>query len=225
LSQSLTNLTLTRRLNAAEVEDERGAVSTRVYFEEGKNSVFAAVIDWPGWCRRAKTTDAALEALLDYQDRYAAVLSVPFKPEKFEVVGSVPGNATTDFGAPGVEAPWDVDAITPRELSRQVTVLADCWAYFDAVVDGAPATLRKGPRGGGRDRDAVVAHVREAERHYCSKLGTRLPPRTAWSEQRTVVTESLLAGSPGGQWPPRYSLRRLAWHVLDHAWEIEDKSE
>jgi len=55
-------------------------VATRVYFEEGKSSVFAAAIDWPGWCRRAKSRDAALEALLDYQGRYAAVLSMPFKP-------------------------------------------------------------------------------------------------------------------------------------------------
>ena len=26
-------------------------------------------------------------------------------------------------------------------------------------------------------------------------------------------------------WLPRYAARRIAWHVLDHAWEIEDKSE
>ena len=201
------------------------AVPTRVYFEEGKTSVFAAAIDWPGWCRRAKTTNAALEALLNYQDRYAAVLSVPFKPGKLEVVGTVAGNATTDFGAPGVDSPWDAEAITTRDLKRQITVLADCWAYFDGVVNAAPATLTKGPRGGGRDRDDIVAHVKEAERHYCSKLGTRVPPRTPWADQRAVITESLLAGSPGGGWPPRYSLRRLAWHVLDHAWEIEDKSE
>jgi len=53
-------------------EGKGGAVATRVYFEEGKSSVFAAAIDWPGWCRRAKSRDAALEALLDYQGRYAA---------------------------------------------------------------------------------------------------------------------------------------------------------
>jgi len=200
-------------------------VSTRVYFEEGKSSVFAAAIDWPGWCRRAKTMDLAIEALLDYQDRYAAVLSVPFKPGNLDVVGTVAGNATTDFGAPAVDTPWDAEPISSRDLKRQVTVLADCWAYFDAVVDAAPPTLTKGPRGGGRDRDGVAAHVREAERHYCSKLGTRVPPRTPWVEQRTVVTTALLAGSPEGTWPSRYSLRRLAWHVLDHAWEIEDKSE
>ncbi len=190
----------------------------------GKSSVFAAAIDWPGWCRRSKSRDGALEALLEYQDRYAAVISVPFRPGKLEVVGSVPGNATTDFGAPAVDTPWDAETIASRDLRRQVTVLADCWTYFDGVVDAAPPTMTKGPRGGGRDRDAIVAHVREAERHYCSKLGTRVPPRTPWVEQRAVVTKALLAGSPEGTWPSRYSLRRLAWHVLDHAWEIEDKS-
>jgi hypothetical protein len=198
-------------------------VPTRVYFEEGKSSVFAAAIDWPGWCRRAKTADLALEALLDYQDRYAAVLSMPFKPGKLNVVGSVTGNATTDFGAPGVDTPWDAEAITTRDLRRQVTILEDIWAYFDEVVDAAPPTMRKGPRGGGRDRDAIVLHVQEAERHYCSALGTRVPPRTPRVERRAVIIGSLLAGSPGGKWPSRYSLRRLSWHVLDHAWEIEDK--
>jgi hypothetical protein len=123
-----------------------------------------------------------------------------------------------------VDTPWDAEAISTRDLKRQVTVLGDCWAYFDGVVERAPATLAKGPRGGGRDRDHVVAHVREAERHYCSALGARLPPRTPWADQRAVVVASLLAGSPGAKWPSRYSLRRLAWHVLDHAWEIEDKS-
>jgi hypothetical protein len=199
-------------------------VRTRVYFEEGTSAVFATANDWPGWCRRAKTTDLALEALLDYQDRYAAVLSVPFKPGKLEVIGSVPGNATTDFGAPGVDTPWDTEALSARDLRRQVAVLVDCWSYFDDVVTNAPATLTRGPRGGGRDRDEIVPHVREAERHYCSKLGTRVPPRTPWTDQRAVITEALLAGSPGAAWPSRYSLRRLAWHVLDHAWEIQDKS-
>ena len=126
-------------------------MSTRVYFEKGKSSVFAAAIDWPGWCRRAKTEDLALEALFDYQDRYAAILSLPFKPGKFEVVGSVPGNATTDFGAPAVDTPWDAEAITTRDLKRQVTVLQDCWTFFDGVVETAPGsvdegTARRGPR-------------------------------------------------------------------------------
>ncbi|MGI8847592.1 MAG: hypothetical protein ACR2GX_04910 [Candidatus Dormibacteria bacterium] len=26
-------------------------------------------------------------------------------------------------------------------------------------------------------------------------------------------------------WPARYAARRIAWHALDHAWEIEDRTE
>jgi len=29
----------------------------------------------------------------------------------------------------------------------------------------------------------------------------------------------------GDRWPARYAIRRSAWHALDHAWEIEDRSE
>ena len=25
-------------------------------------------------------------------------------------------------------------------------------------------------------------------------------------------------------WPHRYAARRIAWHVLDHAWEMEDRA-
>ena len=34
-------------------------------------------------------------------------------------------------------------------------------------------------------------------------------------------------GSPlaGRKWPPRYAVRRIAWHALDHAWEMEDRTE
>ena len=35
----------------------------RVYLEEGKHWCFAAAIDWPGWCRRANSDEAAIEAL------------------------------------------------------------------------------------------------------------------------------------------------------------------
>jgi len=36
---------------------------------------------------------------------------------------------------------------------------------------------------------------------------------------------SLISRQSGGSWPARYAARRIVWHVLDHAWEIEDKSE
>jgi hypothetical protein len=197
---------------------------TRVYFEEAKNSVFAVALDWPGWCRRAKTLDLALESLEHYRDRYASVVTKGFTQGRTEIVATLRGDVTTAFGAPSQFGPWDLEPLSPRELNRHVEILETCWAYFDQVVETAPAELRKGPRGGGRDRDEMVVHVREAERIYCPKFGVRVPPRTPWTEQRDMVVGGLRSRSPGGVWPVRYAIRRVAWHVLDHAWEIEDKS-
>lgn len=75
----------------------------------------------------------------------------------------------------------------------------------------------------GRDRDTMVDHVREAERGYATKIGVPVPPRTAWSEQREMIAARLLQGSADARWPGSYSARRVAWHVLDHAWEMEDR--
>jgi len=198
---------------------------SRVYLEEGKDSVFAVALDWPGWCRRAKTPDLAIAALDDYRVRYAKIVTGAFRPGTFEIIGTAKGNGTTDFGAPDARGAWDEDELSPPELDRQIALLHDCWNYFDTVVENAPSELRKGPRGGGRDRDDIVDHVREAERAYCSRIGFRVAPRTAWDDQRDVVVTTLRAGASDTKWPVAYAIRRCAWHVLDHAWEIEDKSD
>ena len=54
------------------------------------------------------------------------------------------------------------------------------------------------------------------------------------TEERAVVRDALSRavseglpekGPRGGTiWLPRYFVRRAAWHVLDHAWEIEDRA-
>jgi hypothetical protein len=199
--------------------------TTKLYIEQGSNTAFAVALEWPGWCRRAKTPELAVEALDEYRERYAAIVSIPFAPAPYEVVGSLKGNGTTDFGAPDARGPWDTVPLSSRDLNRQIAILQDCWNYFDQVVASAPATLRKGPRGGGRDRDALVDHVREAERAYCSRAGHRVAPRTPWDEQRDVVVTALRAKATNAAWPSAYAIRRCAWHIVDHAWEIEDKSE
>ena len=105
---------------------------------------------------------------------------------------------------------------------------------FDRVVAATPAELRKGPRGGGRDRDDMVDHVLGAEASYARKLGVRRrqPARDdarGIAALRTDIAAALRAPSDGSPlapkgWPPRYAARRIAWHVLDHAWEMEDRS-
>jgi hypothetical protein len=196
----------------------------RVYLEEGKQWVFAAAIDWPGWCRRAKSAHEALEALEEYRGRYAAAVPARRVVGRLRVVGTVTGDATTDFGAPSIRGPWDDEVLTAPTKKRQISLLEDCWRYFDEVVETSSAMLRKGPRGGGRDRDGVVAHVREAERAYAPKAGVRIAPRTPWPEQRRLIVSGLKANADT-TWPTAYAVRRIAWHVLDHAWEIEDKCE
>jgi hypothetical protein len=205
---------------------ERAAATApvRVALETGARWVFASAVDWPGWCRRGKGEQAALDVLRDYAGRYAAVAGPGFAPGELRVIGQVPGNRTTDFGAPGEQGPWDAEPLQAAEAARLSGLLEACWDCLDAVLATAPEELRKGPRGGGRDRDAIAAHVRDAERAFCSRAGVRVPPRTPWDQQRAALAGALRTGGTGPAWTARYALRRCAWHVLDHAWEIQDRS-
>ncbi len=211
---------------------------TAVVLEIGKRRVFASAVEWPGWCRPGRDEEAALEALSTYAPRYAVVAdraSVRFAPATaYDVVDRVSGDATTEFGAPGVIARTDLDPLTAAAARRQVALLRGAWDELDRVAVEAPETLRRGPRGGGRDRDAVVAHVLAAERSYARRIGVTYPEpaagdRDAIEGARAQIGAALAAArageQPGRRWPPRYALRRIAWHVLDHVWEIEDKGE
>jgi hypothetical protein len=199
--------------------------TTQVYLEVGKKWTFACALDWPGWCRRGRDTTTAIEALISYIPRYAIAAGPGFAPGDVEVIGELPGNASTDFGVPAAVGDWDRVMLEPVEADLLAGRLERTWKAFDAVVAVAPASLRKGPRGGGRDRDAIVDHVREAERSYGRKLGVTVAPRTPWADQRTLFLNALRGGDLGGAWPARYSVRRIGWHVMDHAWEIEDRSQ
>ncbi len=213
---------------------------TAVYLELGPRRSFACAVDWPGWCRVARGDGAtALELLAAYAPRYARVAerageTLPrIGPRDFDVVETVPGSAITDFGAPDVVPDIDLRPVAPTTARRDVALLRAAWAELDAVVAAAPASLRKGPRGGGRDRDAMFDHVVEAERSYARKIGVRLTA-AEWRAghvalMRARIGEALAVGWAGGApaeraWPPRYVTRRTAWHALDHAWEIEDRS-
>ena len=57
-------------------------------------------------------------------------------------------------------------------------------------------------------------------------VGVRIPSRMPWGEQRAAITATLRdqGTSTTTVWPPRSFIRRTAWHALDHADELEDKS-
>jgi len=216
-------------------------VPVGVFLEATPRRAFASAADWPGWCRSGKDEAAALAALAAASPRYAAVVEragLAFRPaaaEDFRVLERLPGSATTDFGAPGAIAEAEMQPLTPAGARRMESLLRACWKTFDEVVRGAPAELRKGPRGGGRDRDQIASHVLDAEGAYASKIGVRLKPPVAGDGAAIArwrdALVSGLRGSPetpgaggGKRWPAAYAARRIAWHALDHAWEIEDRT-
>lgn len=133
-----------------------------VALEVGQRRIFAAAVDWPGWCRSGRDEDGALAALAAYGHRYrdalgsaAEELGTPRDASVFEVVERVAGDATTDFGAPGQAFTFDDAPLEVAELRRLERLLLACWAAFDrAVEDAEGKELRKGPRGGGRELGA-----------------------------------------------------------------------
>jgi hypothetical protein len=214
--------------------------ATRVYLETGSKRTFAVALDWPGWGRSGKTGEGALDALAEYVSRYAPVakkagFDLGAADTEFDVVQTVPGNATTDFGAPAAFVAADDEPVTAAAATRTAALVEACWDTLTRVAARSPQELRKGPRGGGRDRDKMLHHVLEAEAAYARKIGVRHKPpaiddKTAIKAMRADIIAVIGAPAEGGPlspngWPVAYAARRIAWHALDHAWEMQDRRE
>jgi hypothetical protein len=210
-----------------------------VALEGSGKKVFASALEWPGWSRSGKTAEAAIEILLAYAPRYEPVtraagqtLGVSFD---VDVVEQLEGGSGTEFGVPSRPTAADARPTDAAEAARLAAVVEAAWTTFDRIAAGAPAELRKGPRGGGRDRDKMVGHVNESDWYYAREIGIRerqpaAGDRPAVEALRAAMLEVLRQPSDGSpladrKWPARYAARRIAWHALDHAWEIEDRSE
>jgi hypothetical protein len=209
-----------------------------VCLEHGSKLWIASAVEWPGWTRGGKGEEAALEALTAYAKRYAAIARAAGEklpePVELEVIARIRGGGAADFGVPEAKLPADLEPLAPKAAARLAGLVEAGWRVFDKVVAGAPAELRKGPRGGGRDRDKIVEHVLGAEVAYARRIGLRglkqpaVGDADAIAEHReTILTALRAAAPPAGEkdWPVPYAARRIAWHVIDHAWEIEDRAE
>lgn len=220
---------------------------TEVYVEVGRKRTFAGAVAWPGWSRSGRDETAALHALIAHAPRYARVLRgkrlgfhAPKDVGEVVVVERLEGHATTDFGAPSTMPAEDGAPLDEAGARRARTILHACWGAFDsAVTDARGRELRTGPRGGGRSLEAIVGHVAGADAAYLRALARRHRDDeaaelvTRLSAARAAIEDALDAavrgevpdrGPRGGRvWAPRFFVRRVAWHVLDHAWEIEDR--
>jgi hypothetical protein len=179
---------------------------------------------------------AALQAMSETEDRYRLIAQragLDFAPGTLTVVERLAGDTSTAWGIPSVTAPAEQEPLDAASAQRYVALLKAAWEILEETVAASPAELRKGPRGGGRERDEIHRHVIEAERTYARKIGVRHPPfdahdLAALNAMRAEIAAVLGKPSTGepliaGGWQASYAVRRIAWHVVDHIWEIEDR--
>jgi hypothetical protein len=213
----------------------------RVILEIGKKRrVVAAAMDWPGLDRWGTTEEGAIERLASYLPRYVGVaeragLASAFKRARdVEVVERVPGSSSTDFwGVAHVPSQIEREVLSPKDLERRLDLLQACWAHFDDVAARVSAELRPGPRSAGRTRDQIIRHVilNEPEQ-FSRKVEVRTPFEDVLAPgglatHRQTYLDGIRAHNAEGKaarsWPIQFLVRRTANHVMDHAWEMEDR--
>ena len=213
----------------------------RVILEVGpKRRVVAAATDWPGLDRAGATETQAIDRLLAYVPRYTAVAAGAGLGGSFAAVGApdvierVTGSSSTDFwGIAHVPSVTEFAVLDAAGLERRLALLSAAYTWFDATAARVSPELKPGSRGGGRPKETIVRHVPFSENHVMSpKVGVR-------SEVDTLFTPAGLAdhrqrflaairtynaeGRLARRWPIQFLVRRAAHHVLDHAWELEDR--
>jgi len=183
----------------------------------------------------------ALGKLLSYLSRYTGVAARAGLTDAFErqrtitVVERYPGSSSTDFwGIAHVPSESERAVLSAKELERRLDLLRACWAEFDDVAARVSEELRPGPRGGGWSRDEIIRHVHVNEpEQFSRKVKVRTPREVVLTPEglathrresldaiRAYNAEGRIAGRT---WPIQFLVRRTAHHVMDHAWEMEDR--
>jgi hypothetical protein len=216
----------------------------RLILEIGKGArrVVAGATDWPGLDRWGRDEQAALDAVRRYVDRYAPVARRARRgaelaaQERVDIIERVPGSSSTDYwGIAHVPSVAEQDVLSDAELDRRLALLDACWTTFDETADRVSAELRPGPRGGGWTRDEIVRHVYANEpEQFTRKVEVRTPKAVVLTPDgraahRQATLDAIRAYNAEGRrartWPIQFLVRRIAHHVMDHAWELEDRDQ
>ena len=228
---------------------DKSVPSLRVLIEQptkGKRWV-AVAADWPGLERGAKTEDEAVEKLARYLPRYLPVAkragldSELATQTDLDIIGRYPGTGSTDFwGISFAPSPLDREPFDEPTFDRSARLLRGAWAEFDETAARVSAELRPGVRGGGRSRDRIVTHVLAQEAgDFSRRVKAMTEVEDIPNEELIHLTPDVLdrhrdrfveamrdwyaEGKPLGKWTVPYLLRHTAYHVLDHAWEMQDR--
>jgi hypothetical protein len=216
----------------------------RVILERGpKAKKFVAyAVDWPGWSRGAKSPEDAIETLDAYRGRYRPV-AIRAKLGKalddagpLKIVEDRVGTGSVDFwGISFSPCSLEQDPMDAAELERKLKLLRASWAYFDDVAARVSVEMRRGPRGGGRDRDTIISHtIRVESEDFARKVGIKMPEGGALQPgalepYRSDFVDAMRAYQRGEvtkamrSWSLAFLVRHSAFHTMDHAWEMEDK--
>ena len=206
-----------------------------------KRSV-AFALDWPGWNRGAKSADLALETLESYRERYRPIADLAGMAREFDAAG--PLEIVEDRVGPGSVDFWGISfsasstehgPLSDAEFDRKIKLLRACWTFFDGVAARVSPEMRKGPRGGGRDRNRIIRHtIRTESEEFAKQVGLRIPEEAALTpdglrQHRETYVAAMRAYNDGKverrmrSWTLPFLIRHSAFHTLDHAWEMEDK--
>ena len=208
---------------------------------KGKRAV-AFSLDWPGWSRGARSPELALETLESYRERYRPVAEIAGLAGEFDAAGPLEvvedrvGTGSTDFwGISFSPSSAEHGPMSEPDLERALTLLQAAWTFFDGVAARVSPEMRKGPRGGGRDRDRIIRHtIRTESEDFAKQVGIRIPVEAALDpdglrQHRATYLEAMRAYNAGRverrmrSWTLPFLIRHSAFHTLDHAWEMEDK--
>jgi hypothetical protein len=199
-------------------------------------------LDWPGWSRGAKSAELARETLESYRERYRPVAELAGMVREFDATGAVKvvedrvGTGSVDFwGISFAPSSTEHGPMSEAELERGITILQACWSFFDGVAARVSPEMRKGPRGGGRDRNRIIRHtIRTESEDFAKQIGLRIAEEAALTpdglrQHRETYVAAMRAYNAGQvekrmrSWTLPFLIRHSAFHTLDHAWEMEDK--